>query len=61
MECNMKSNSHLPKKIIICFNERLLKMLKNVFYLTLKALFVFKMFKFLSWYFDHVEKSEKIT
>ena len=64
MECNMKLNSHLPKKIIICFNERPLKMMKNVFYLVLKALFIFKIFKFLSWYFDYVEKcglSRKIT
>ena len=33
-----------------------LKMVKNVFYFTLKALFVVKIFKFLSWVFDHVEK-----
>ena len=45
----LKSDSHLPKKfLIICFNESLLKMIKNVFYFILKALFVFKIFKFLS-------------
>ena len=33
-----------------------LKMVKNAFYFTLKALFVVKIFKFLSWVFDHVEK-----
>ena len=32
------------------------KMMKNAFYLTLKALFVLKIFKFLSWLFGHVEK-----
>ena len=31
-------------------------MIKNAFYFTLKALFVLKIFKFLSWLFDHVEK-----
>ena len=38
-----------PKKIcVICFIESLLKVLKNAFYLILKALFVLKIFKFLS-------------
>ena len=32
-------------------------MMKNAFYFTLKALFVLKIFKFLSWLFDHVEKT----
>ena len=31
-----------------------LKMMKNVFHFTLKALFVLKIFKFLSWLFGHV-------
>ena len=31
-------------------------MMKNAFYFTLKALFVLKIFKFLSWLFGHVEK-----
>ena len=30
--------------------------MKNVFYLILKALFIFKIFKFLTWQFGHVEK-----
>ena len=34
--------------------ESPLKMMKNVFYFTLKALFVLKIFKFLSWLFSHV-------
>ena len=31
-------------------------MIKNGFYFTLKALFVLKIFKFLSWIFVHVEQ-----
>ena len=31
-------------------------MMKNAFYLTLKVLFVLKIFKFLSWLSGHVEK-----
>ena len=55
---NLKSYSHLPKKFLfICFNESPLKMMKNAFYFILKALFVFKIFKFLSWHFGHVEET----
>ena len=36
--------------------ESLLKMMKNAFYLAPKALFVLKIFKFLSWHFGHVAK-----
>ena len=32
----------------ICFNESLLKMMKDVFYFILKAIFVLKISKFLS-------------
>ena len=32
------------------------EMVKNAFYFILKALFVLKVFKFLSWVFGHVEK-----
>ena len=31
-------------------------MIKNAFYFTLKAYFVLKIFKYLSWVFGHVEK-----
>ena len=34
------------KKCLICFNDSSLKILKNIFYFTLKALFVLKIFKF---------------
>ena len=36
--------------------ESLLKIMKNAFYFTLKAFFVPKIFKFLSWFFGHVVK-----
>ena len=36
--------------------ESSLKMMKNIFYFLLKALFVLKLSKFLSWLFGHVEK-----
>ena len=36
--------------------ESPLKLMKNVFYITLKALFVLKIFKFLSWLFGHPAK-----
>ena len=37
-------------------NESPLKIMKNVFYFTVKSLFVIRIFKFLSWLFGHVEK-----
>ena len=40
--------------------ESPLKMMKNAFYFTLKALFVLKIFKFLSWLFGHVEKTAQL-
>ena len=52
------SDSHLLKKNwVICFDEIPLKMMKNTFYLILKAFFVLKTFKFLSWLFGHVEET----
>ena len=41
---SLKSGSHPP-------------MVKNAFSFTLKALFVLKIFEFLSWFFGHVEKT----
>ena len=39
--------------------------MKNAFYFTSKALFVLKIFKFLSWLFEHVakrlDKKEKVN
>ena len=54
----LKVDSHLPKEIIfICFSERPLKMMKNSFYFVLNVIFFVEIFKFLSWLFDHVEKT----
>ena len=52
----LKSDTHLSKKSFIGFNESPLKMMKNAFYFILKAFFVLKIFKFLSWLFGQVEK-----
>ena len=41
---------------IICLIESPLKMMKNAFYLILKAIFVLKLFKFWSQLFGHVRK-----
>ena len=37
-------------------NESPLKMIKNAFYIILKALFALKIFKYLSEHFSHVEE-----
>ena len=58
---DLNSDSHLPKKFfIICLNHSPSKMMKNAFYIILKALFVLKIFKFLSWLFRHVEKAAEL-
>ena len=44
------------KLCVICFIESPLKVIKDAFYFILKALFVLKIFKFLTWLFVHVEK-----
>ena len=36
--------------------ENPVKMMKNIFYFTPKALFILKIFKSLSWLFGHVSK-----
>ena len=41
----------------VFFNDSFPKMMENAFYFILKALFVLKIFKFLSWLFGHVEKT----
>ena len=49
----------LPSKKICFgyFNESHLKMMKNVLCFILKALFILKIFKFLSGLFGHIEKT----
>ena len=49
----LKSDSHPPKKFVICLIESPLKMMKNAFYFILKPLFVLKIFKILSRLFGH--------
>ena len=45
----LKPDPHLPKNYFsICFNESPSKMMKNVLYFILKAIFVLKIFKFWS-------------
>ena len=51
---SLKSDSNFPKKI--CFNDSPSKVMKNAFYFILKTFFVVKIFKFLSWHFDLLEK-----
>ena len=54
----IKSDFNLPKKVhLICFNEKPLKMMKNVLYFIIKILCVLKIFKFLSCLFGNVEKN----
>ena len=48
---------HLRKKNVICFNDSPSKIMKHAFYFMLKALFVLKIFKFLSWIFVHAVKT----
>ena len=56
--CVLKLDSHLPNKFfLICINYSLSKMMKIAFYFILKALFVLKIFRFLSLPFGHVEKT----
>ena len=54
---SLKSDSHLKNFLFISFNESPLKMMKNAFYFVLKALFILKIFKFLSWHFGHVAET----
>ena len=55
---SLKLDSDLPKKFLfISFNESTLKIIKNIFYFILKALFVLKIFRFLSWHFGHIEET----
>ena len=54
---NLKSGlSPSKKNCVICLTESPLKMMKNAFYFILNALFVLKIFKFLSQHFGHIGK-----
>ena len=52
----LKSDSHLPKKLI-CFNDIPSKMMKNTFFFILKVLFVLKIFTYLSRLFGMQKKN----
>ena len=54
---NVKVGLSPSKKGVVCFIESHLKVMKNAFYFILKALFFLKIFKFLSWFFGHAEKT----
>ena len=56
----VKVRLSLPSRKIcfICFKESPLKMMNNAFYSALKALFVLKILKFLSWLFGCIEKND---
>ena len=55
---NVKAGlSPSKKNFVICFIESPLKIIKNAFCFILKALFVLKIFKFLSLLFGHIEKT----
>ena len=51
------SGSVFPKKLCYLIHGKPFKNDKNAFYLILKALFVLKIFEFLSWLFGHIEKT----
>ena len=53
----LKSESHLPKKLFYLAQWKPFKMMKNAFYFISIALFVLKIFKFLSWLFGHAEET----
>ena len=57
---NLKVGFSHFKKIVLFASERPLKLMKNDFNFTLKALFVFKIFKCLSWLFGQVEKMVRL-
>ena len=48
MKTSLKCDPQLSKNCVICFIEKDDQMMKNVPYFILKALFILKLFKFLS-------------
>ena len=45
------------KVCFIYYNEITLRMMKNTFYFILKGVYVLRIFKYLSWLFNYVEKA----
>ena len=56
----LKTGSHFLKHFFVSLVESPFKMMKSTFYFILKALFVLKIFKFLSWLFGHVEETASL-
>ena len=56
-DVDLKSDSHLQKKLCYLLHWKPLKNDEKWFLFHLKALFVLKTFRFLSWLFGHVEKT----
>ena len=60
----LMSDSHLPKKFVICSIKSPLKIIKNAFYFILKALFVLKILSFchdiLVMYEKQLDQKEKV-
>ena len=57
MKTHLQTDPHLPKNIFIWLNDNPSKMMKNAFYFILKARFVLKIIKCLSWIFGNAEKT----
>ena len=54
----LELKADLPEKFALFASMKaFVKMTKNPFYFILKAFFVLKMFKFLSWLFSNVERT----
>ena len=54
---HLKLDSHLPKNLCNLLDRKPFKNDEKCFYFVLKALFVIKIFKFLSRHCGHVEKT----
>ena len=53
----LKSDTHLPNKLLYLLQWNPFKNDEKYFCFTLKDIFVLKIFKFLSWLYGHVEKT----
>ena len=61
MKCHFKVGISACKNIcVISFTKSTLKMIKNALYFVLEALFLLKIFKFLSQHFGHLEKTARL-
>lgn len=56
----LKLDSNDPTKKLFYFKENRFKIMKNTFHSILKALFVPRLFKILSFLFGHLEKAARL-